>query len=65
MDKNKNAPSSPMTPDSKSEKSEKKEPLSLEELLAKKKAEELARSKVCVLFVYNIIYRFIKHKFVF
>lgn len=50
MDKNKNAPPSPTPAVSKSEKSEKKEPLSLEELLAKKKAEELARSKVSVFF---------------
>jgi len=42
MDNSKNSSASP-TPVSKSEK---KEPLSLEELLAKKKAEELARSKV-------------------
>lgn len=49
-DKNKNAPPSPTSASSKSDKSEKKEPLSLEELLAKKKAEELARSKVCVFF---------------
>jgi len=42
MDNSKNFSVSP-TPVSKSEK---KEPLSLEELLAKKKAEELARSKV-------------------
>jgi len=47
MDKSKNLSASP-TPVSKSEK---KEPLSLEELLAKKKAEELARSKVSALLI--------------
>lgn len=47
-DKNKNAaPPSPIP----LSKSEKKEPLSLEELLTKKKAEELARSKVCGVFL--------------
>lgn len=47
-------------PDVKAEKMEeeeeaklKKEPLSLEELLAKKKAEEAARSKVCALFDFH------------
>lgn len=45
MEKNKNEPSSPTPPVSKPEK---KEPLSLEELLARKQAEELARSKVSV-----------------
>jgi len=45
MDKNKNSSASPIP----LSKSEKKEPLSLEELLAKKKAEELARSKVSTL----------------
>lgn len=48
MDKNKSESAGPTSSDPKSEK---KEPLSLEELLAKKKAEELARSKVSEFYV--------------
>jgi len=49
MDKNKNVSPGPSPPVS--TKSDKKEPLSLEELLAKKLAEEQARSKVRAFFV--------------